>query len=239
MHSTMKTRAVPHHLPLRFAHRPPRCLPTSAISPRRRKVRGVVLFVCPRKHARASSVFPLPSGLDDGAVREFQSSILRPPLTRPPTLLPKKDLISGSFNYDNKFSLDAKNAVPVDGLKLSCSATTKNGSTEPTGVVKSVFDVAKVRTFPTYKHVPPNGSVRLPARLFATAVTLTSYYWYLLLACCGKKTQHCVTLPEVTPRYPVRCLVPRSTHGLPFPIPDTRVTTSLTLSIFIAPGRFP
>jgi len=174
--------------------------------------------VCPRKHARASSVFPLPSGLDDGAVREFQSSILRPPLTRPPTLLPKKDLISGSFNYDNKFSLDAKNAVPVDGLKLSCSATTKNGSTEPTGVVKSVFDVAKVRT--DLSHVQARSAKRIGSITCATVCFGRNSYQLLLVPPTGVLWQKDTAL----------CHFTRSHTPVPGPMPRTTEYTRPTLS---------
>jgi voltage-dependent anion channel protein 2 len=75
-------------------------------------------------------------------------------LTRSPRLARAQDLISGSFNYDNKFSLDAKDALPVDGLKVTASATQKNGASEPVGSVKSTLDVAKGLSVETEAALP-------------------------------------------------------------------------------------
>lgn len=67
-----------------------------------------------------------------------------PPLTPDSRVLPppSADLITGSFNYDNKYTLDAKNA-PVDGLKLTCGATQKQNEPDPTGTLKSAYELAK------------------------------------------------------------------------------------------------
>ena len=67
-----------------------------------------------------------------------------PPLTPDSRVHPphSADLFTGSFNYDNKYTLDAKNA-PVDGLKLTCGATQKQNEPDPTGTLKSAYELAK------------------------------------------------------------------------------------------------
>jgi len=53
-----------------------------------------------------------------------------------------KDLITGGFSYDNKYSCDVKTAgIVSDGLKLSGAVVQKNGEGDPTGSFKLTYEL--------------------------------------------------------------------------------------------------
>jgi voltage-dependent anion channel protein 2 len=51
-----------------------------------------------------------------------------------------KDLLTGSVNFDNKASIDAKNVA--DGLKITGNCVQKGGAGDPTGTLKATYDLA-------------------------------------------------------------------------------------------------
>lgn len=62
-------------------------------------------------------------------------------LKRRPNLLPLfADLLTGSVNFDNKASIDAKNVA--DGLKITGNCVQKGGAGDPTGTLKATYDLA-------------------------------------------------------------------------------------------------
>ena len=83
-----------------------------------------------------------------------------PPRIAPPTkmtpapLSPRSDLLTGSVNFDNKASLDAKNVA--DGLKISGSCVQKGGAGDPTGTVKATYDLASDVVAETEVGLPSN-----------------------------------------------------------------------------------
>lgn len=74
-------------------------------------------------------------------------------MTPPLSLLPS-DLLTGSVNFDNKASLDAKNVA--DGLKISGSCVQKGGAGDPTGTVKATYDLASDVVAETEVGLPSN-----------------------------------------------------------------------------------
>lgn len=57
-----------------------------------------------------------------------------------PLFLPT-DLLTGGFNYDNKYTCDVKNAF--EGVKVNGAVTQKGGVGDPTGTFKAVYDLGK------------------------------------------------------------------------------------------------
>lgn len=72
----------------------------------------------------------------------------------PSPVFPRADLLTGSVNFDNKASLDAKNVA--DGLKISGSCVQKGGAGDPTGTVKATYDLASDVVAETEVGLPSN-----------------------------------------------------------------------------------
>ena len=72
----------------------------------------------------------------------------------PLPVFPRADLLTGSVNFDNKASLDAKNVA--DGLKISGSCVQKGGAGDPTGTVKATYDLASDVVAETEVGLPSN-----------------------------------------------------------------------------------
>eukprot|EP00227_Mantoniella_beaufortii_P020189 CAMPEP_0197577888 /NCGR_PEP_ID=MMETSP1326-20131121/2340_1 /TAXON_ID=1155430 /ORGANISM="Genus nov. species nov., Strain RCC2288" /LENGTH=287 /DNA_ID=CAMNT_0043141011 /DNA_START=43 /DNA_END=906 /DNA_ORIENTATION=+ len=64
-----------------------------------------------------------------------------------------KDLISGGFSYDNKHAMDIKSVCDT-GVKFSGAVMSKGGVAEPTGSLKTSFDISKALSVESETSVP-------------------------------------------------------------------------------------
>lgn len=79
----------------------------------------------------------------------FVISLPRDPRSIPPThpthpsprVSASADLLTGGFNYDNKYTFDAKNVA--DGVKINVNATQKDGLDDPVGAAKTTMELDK------------------------------------------------------------------------------------------------